>query len=58
MSPSRQGGSGGNTLVVEGGAGVPAQHLTAALHKTGGGRLTPSGLPEDQRVTVKVGEGR
>ncbi|KAK8733538.1 hypothetical protein OTU49_006346, partial [Cherax quadricarinatus] len=34
-------------------ATVTPQHLTAALQQNGGGRITPSGLPLDQKVTVK-----
>ncbi|XP_066954113.1 solute carrier family 7 member 14-like [Macrobrachium rosenbergii] len=32
---------------------ISPQHLTAALQQNGGGRITPSGLPLDQKVTVK-----
>ncbi|XP_071521222.1 solute carrier family 7 member 14-like [Panulirus ornatus] len=32
---------------------VSPQHLTAALKQNGGGRITPSGLPLDQKITVK-----
>ncbi|ROT73221.1 putative cationic amino acid transporter isoform X3 [Penaeus vannamei] len=33
---------------------VSPTHLTAALQQNGGGRITPSGLPLDQKITVKV----
>ncbi|XP_069974484.1 probable cationic amino acid transporter [Penaeus vannamei] len=32
---------------------VSPTHLTAALQQNGGGRITPSGLPLDQKITVK-----
>ncbi|KAG7169795.1 hypothetical protein Hamer_G018052 [Homarus americanus] len=32
---------------------ITPQHLTAALQQNGGGRITPSGLPLDQKITVK-----
>ena len=60
MSGVMGGGGGlGASLGAGLGGGVSAQHLTAALQQNGGagahqGRITPSSLPLDNKVTVKV----